>query len=67
MQEQTRTQQLRADLARMTSEPEGEAPASQSRTMKAAWADLVRGLGQHELWLLLGWQDIKQRLSLIHI
>ena len=45
----------------MTSEPEGEAPASQSRTMKAAWADLVRGLGQHELWLLLGWQDIKQR------
>ncbi|APT88079.1 sugar ABC transporter permease [Corynebacterium frankenforstense DSM 45800] len=52
---------MRADLARMTSEPEGEAPASQSRTMKAAWADLVRGLGQHELWLLLGWQDIKQR------
>ncbi|QYH18943.1 ABC transporter permease [Corynebacterium aquatimens] len=26
-----------------------------------AWGDLVRGWGQHELWLQLGWQDIKQR------
>ncbi|MDO4910738.1 MAG: ABC transporter permease [Corynebacterium sp.] len=34
---------------------------SQSRTFAAAWRDLVRGFRQHELWLQLGWQDIKQR------
>ena len=28
---------------------------------RAAWSDLVRGFLQHELWLQLGWQDIKQR------
>ncbi|MBC3186625.1 ABC transporter permease [Corynebacterium sp. zg-331] len=39
----------------------GDAAASQSRTFRAAWADLVRGFGQRELWLQLGWQDIKQR------
>ena len=26
-----------------------------------AWADLVDGCGRRELWLHLGWQDIKQR------
>ncbi|MFC5938494.1 ABC transporter permease [Corynebacterium choanae] len=34
---------------------------SESTTLKAAWNDLVRGFGQHQLWLQLGWQDIKQR------
>ncbi|MBN9643703.1 ABC transporter permease [Corynebacterium mendelii] len=38
-----------------------EAVPSDSQTLKAAWRDLVRGFGQHELWLQLGWQDIKQR------
>lgn len=37
------------------------APASQSTTLSAAWNDLARGFKQHELWLQLGWQDIKQR------
>ncbi|QMV86500.1 ABC transporter permease [Corynebacterium hindlerae] len=38
-----------------------DAPASRSMTLTAAWNDLVRGFNQHELWLQLGWQDIKQR------
>lgn len=38
-----------------------EAPASISQTFTAAWADLKRGFGQRQLWLTLGWQDIKQR------
>ncbi|KQB84563.1 ABC transporter permease [Corynebacterium oculi] len=54
-------QPLRADIARMTEATGDAAPASQSRTFRAAWADLVRGFGQRELWLQLGWQDIKQR------
>nr|WP_245622140.1 ABC transporter permease [Corynebacterium oculi] len=45
----------------MTEATGDAAPASQSRTFRAAWADLVRGFGQRELWLQLGWQDIKQR------
>ncbi|MGP6175093.1 galactan export ABC transporter permease subunit Wzm/RfbD [Corynebacterium sp. A21] len=36
-------------------------PRSESATFKAAWDDLVRGFQQRELWLSLGWQDIKQR------
>ena len=36
-------------------------PRSKSRTFSAAWRDLVRGFGQRQLWLQLGWQDIKQR------
>ncbi|MFC3849397.1 ABC transporter permease [Corynebacterium hansenii] len=36
-------------------------PRSRSRTVAAAWKDLVRGYGQRQLWLQLGWQDIKQR------
>lgn len=46
----------------MTSEPHhDDAPKSQSKTLKLAFRDLIRGWGQHELWLQLGWQDIKQR------
>lgn len=54
------------DLTRMT-QPLGSAagadaaPASRSQTFGAAWGDLVRGFQQRELWLQLGWQDIKQR------
>ena len=35
--------------------------AAQSKTFARAWADLVDGFGKRELWLHLGWQDIKQR------
>ncbi|MGB3351187.1 MAG: ABC transporter permease [Mycobacterium sp.] len=35
--------------------------AAQSRTFRRAWGDLVDGFGKRELWLHLGWQDIKQR------
>lgn len=35
--------------------------AAQSKTFSRAWADLVAGFGKRELWLHLGWQDIKQR------
>ncbi|MEJ5918855.1 MULTISPECIES: galactan export ABC transporter permease subunit Wzm/RfbD [unclassified Corynebacterium] len=41
--------------------PAQSAPPSKSRTFGAAWKDLVVGFGQRELWLQLGWQDIKQR------
>lgn len=40
---------------------EGRIPVSTSQTFSAAWDDLKRGFGQRELWLALGWQDIKQR------
>lgn len=50
-----------ANIERMTKVDQTEAPASQSQTFSAAWADLVRGFNQRELWLQLGWQDIKQR------
>ena len=35
--------------------------ATRSRTFGRAWADLAEGFGKRELWLHLGWQDIKQR------
>ena len=35
--------------------------ADQSKTFRRAWGDLVSGFGKRELWLHLGWQDIKQR------
>src|SRR6202165_941829 len=35
--------------------------AAQSKTMARAWRDLVDGSPRRELWLHLGWQDIKQR------
>lgn len=52
---------MRADVARMTTSAHTDPPASRSTTFGAAWRDLVRGFHQHELWLQLGWQDIKQR------
>ncbi|APT85911.1 ABC transporter permease [Corynebacterium flavescens] len=54
--------QQRADVARMVaSTVEGEVPASQSKTFRAAFADLLQGARQRELWFMLGIQDIKQR------
>ena len=50
-----------ADIARMVGDAGGVIPPSRSQTFAAAWGDLVRGFGQRELWLSLGWQDIKQR------
>ncbi len=35
--------------------------ASQSRTFDRAWGDLTGGFRKRELWLNLGWQDIKQK------
>ena len=35
--------------------------AVESRTFARARADLAEGFGRRELWLHLGWQDIKQR------
>lgn len=49
------------DLSRITATHEGEIPASRSQTFAAACDDLKRGFQQRELWLALGWQDIKQR------
>ena len=34
---------------------------AQSKTMAKGWRDLGDGFARHELWLHLGWQDIKQR------
>ncbi|MCT1684550.1 galactan export ABC transporter permease subunit Wzm/RfbD [Corynebacterium appendicis] len=45
----------------MTSAANHDTPASKSTTLGAAGSDLARGWGQYELWLQLGWQDIKQR------
>ena len=53
--------QLLADVSRMTSAAAEETPKSRSKTLAMALSDLTRGWGQHELWLQLGWQDIKQR------
>lgn len=36
-------------------------PVSDSQTFRRAFKDLREGLRQRELWLSLGWQDIKQR------
>ncbi|TWT24144.1 ABC transporter permease [Corynebacterium canis] len=49
------------DIDRITQVDPAHAPTSQSKTFHAAWSDLVNGFRQHELWLQLGWQDIKQR------
>ena len=35
--------------------------ASQSKTFKRAWGDLTEGFRKRELWLHLGWPDIKQK------
>ena len=61
-QSQSSREALHADIERMTAATEPhDIPASKSQTFAAAWRDLVRGSQQHELWLALGWQDIKQR------
>ncbi|UOT04653.1 ABC transporter permease [Rhodococcus opacus] len=39
----------------------GPLPASDSQTFRRAFKDLRDGFTQRELWLSLGWQDIKQR------
>ncbi|MFC9550778.1 ABC transporter permease [Rhodococcus sp. NPDC056960] len=39
----------------------GPLPASDSQTFRRAFRDLGDGFAQRELWLSLGWQDIKQR------
>ncbi len=39
----------------------GGEPASDSQTYRRAVRDLRAGYAQRELWLSLGWQDIKQR------
>lgn len=48
-------------LDRIIAVGESDPEPSDSKTVKAAWRDLVKGFNQHELWLQLGWQDIKQR------
>ncbi|MGK2904367.1 MAG: galactan export ABC transporter permease subunit Wzm/RfbD [Mycobacterium sp.] len=35
--------------------------AANSKTFTRAWGDMASGFGTRELWLHLGWQDIKQR------
>lgn len=61
-QSQSSREALHADIERMTAATEPhDIPVSKSQTFAAAWRDLVRGSQQHELWLALGWQDIKQR------
>lgn len=52
---------LRSDVSRMTTNASVEPPASKSTTLSMAFRDLVSGWRQNELWLQLGWQDIKQR------
>lgn len=50
-----------ADLKHLPDESVRALVRSRSRTFGRAFGDLRSGLGQHELWLQLGWQDIKQR------
>ncbi|WP_018180390.1 galactan export ABC transporter permease subunit Wzm/RfbD [Jongsikchunia kroppenstedtii] len=47
----------------LTDQPSGPPPpaVTDSRSYRRAWGDLVAGYRNHELWLHLGWQDIKQR------
>lgn len=61
MQEQAPKKDIEALVARITAVDDHDPEPSQSKTLRAAWADLVRGFNQHELWLQLGLQDIKQR------
>lgn len=52
---------LSEQINRITNATDLDPEPSGSKTFAAAWHDLVRGFHQHELWLQLGWQDIKQR------
>jgi ABC-2 type transport system permease protein len=50
--------------ATSTAEQEQATPPSRARSYRSwgrAWADIVEGFKQRELWGHLGWQDIKQR------
>ncbi|MBC7307532.1 MAG: ABC transporter permease [Dietzia sp.] len=47
--------------ATLPDEPARGEIVNDSHTFRRAVADLRQGLGQRELWLSLGWQDIKQR------
>lgn len=47
--------------AAVTDEQVPPIPVSDSRTFARAFADLRLGWSQRELWLHLGWQDIKQK------
>ena len=55
------TESYEDKISRITAPSSGDTEPSMSTTVRAAWRDLVRGYLQHELWLQLGWQDIKQR------
>ncbi|WP_151641544.1 ABC transporter permease [Corynebacterium sp. 11A] len=57
----SQSRNLEATIERITRTDETTAPPSRSQTFAAAWSDLMRGAQQNELWLQLGWQDIKQR------
>lgn len=61
MHDQAKSKDIEADLARILGTGEATPEPSKSKTFGMAWNDLVRGFGQRELWLQLGWQDIKQR------
>ena len=51
-----------ADVERITASVDVDSiPPSKSQTFGSAWGDLRKGFAQRELWLALGWQDIKQR------
>lgn len=55
------TESYEDKIARITTRSDSTVEPSDSKTVAASWRDLVRGYRQHELWLQLGWQDIKQR------
>lgn len=57
----TTSMTLSEQINRITNATDLDPEPSGSKTFAAAWHDLVRGFHQHELWLQLGWQDIKQR------
>ncbi|AZA10254.1 MULTISPECIES: galactan export ABC transporter permease subunit Wzm/RfbD [Corynebacterium] len=61
MQDNAEHRNIEATIARITSAGDGDPEPSQSQTLASAWKDLTFGFSQHELWLQLGWQDIKQR------
>ena len=47
--------------ATLPDERVSEEIVNDSQTFRRAVGDLKQGLNQRELWLSLGWQDIKQR------
>ncbi|CCI84044.1 galactan export ABC transporter permease subunit Wzm/RfbD [Corynebacterium otitidis] len=53
--------QLRRDVARMVDGEAEPTSPSKKQSFSAAWQDLASGVKRHQLWLMLGLQDIKQR------